>query len=155
MPALERGFTDTDEMAPANLEDAVEQIGMVLELVGEMAADAIAPHAAEVDRVGAQLVDGNVVYPPPMQDAFDMLSEAGLMGFTLPREFGGLNLPVTAYTAAVELISRADASLMTLFALQGCSESIHRFGTRALHEEFLPRLCAGWPGPSKITSRAP
>jgi alkylation response protein AidB-like acyl-CoA dehydrogenase len=143
VPALERNFTDTDEMAPANLEDSVEQIEMVLELVGEMAADAVAPHAAEVDRVGAQLVDGKVVYPEPMQKAIEMLAEAGLMGFTLPREFGGLNLPVTAYTAAVELISRADASLMTLFALQGCSESIHRFGSRALHEEFLPRLCAG------------
>jgi len=143
LPALENDFTDQHEMAPASLDEAVEQIGMVLELVGEMAANEIAPHAADVDREGARLVDGEVVYPEPMRRAFRMLSEAGLLGFTMPREFGGLNLPVTAYTAAVELVSRGDASLMTLFALQGCSETIHRFGTRELQERFLPRLCAG------------
>jgi len=143
LPALERGFTDTHEMAPANLEEAVETIGMVLELVGEMSADAIAPHAAAVDREGAKLVDGKVVYPEPLRESFAMLAEAGLMGFTLPREFGGLNLPVTSYTAAVEMISRADASLMTLFALQGCGETIHQFGSRALQQQYLPRLCAG------------
>jgi len=143
LPALENDFSDTHEMAPANLEDAEEQISMVLELVGEMAADAIAPHAAAVDLVGAQLVDGKVVYPDAMRESFAMLAEAGLLGFTLPREFGGLNLPVTAYTAAVELVSRADASLMTLFALQGCSETIHRFGSREVQERYLPDLCAG------------
>ncbi|MHC4954012.1 MAG: acyl-CoA dehydrogenase family protein [Planctomycetota bacterium] len=143
LPGLEREFTDTHEMAPANVEEAVEQIGMVLELVGEMAANDIAPHAAAVDREGARLVDGKVVYPQAMQDAFAMLAEAGLIGFTLPREFGGLNLPVTSYTAAVEMISRGDASLMTLFALQGCAESIHRFGSREIQEQYLPRLCSG------------
>jgi len=143
VPALERDFSDPHEMAPASLEEAVEQIGMVLELVGEMAAEEIAPHAAAVDREGARLVDGEVVYPEPMRRVFGMLAEAGLLGFTLPREFGGLNLPITAYTAAVELVSRADASLMTLYALQGCGETIHRFGSRALQERYLPRLCAG------------
>jgi len=143
LPALEADFTDSHEMAPASLEEAVEQIGMVLELVGEMAAEEIAPHAAEVDRVGAKLVDGAVSYPEPMRRAFRTLADAGLLGFTLPREFGGLNLPITAYTAAVEMVSRGDASLMTLFALQGCSETIHRFGSRELQEKYLPRLCAG------------
>ncbi|MEM8884118.1 MAG: acyl-CoA dehydrogenase family protein, partial [Planctomycetota bacterium] len=143
IPGLERDFSDTHDMAPANLEDAVEQIGMVLELVGEMAAEQIAPHAAEVDRLGAKLQDGKVVYPNALQESFRMLAEAGLLGFTLPREFNGLNLPITAYTAAVELVSRADASLMTLFALQGCSETIHRFGSHELQERFLPRLAAG------------
>ena len=143
LPAIEQGFTDTHEMAPANLEEAVEQIEMVLELVGEMCADAIAPHAAAVDREGARIVDGEVVYPKPMREAFEMLAEAGLLGFTLPREFGGLNLPITAYTAAVELVARADASLMTLFALQGCGETIHRFGSAEQQAEYLPRLCTG------------
>jgi len=143
LPALEQDFSDPHEMAPSSLEEATELIGMVLELVGEMTADSIAPHAAAVDREGAKLVDGKVVYPEPMRDAFAMLAEAGLMGFTLPREFGGLNLPITAYTAAVEMVSRADASLMTLFALQGCAETIHRFGSREQQEQFLPRLSSG------------
>jgi len=143
LPALERDFSDPHEMAPSSLEEATEQITMVLELVGEMAATEIAPHAAEVDRVGAKLLDGAVVYPEPMQKAFAMLAEAGLLGFTLPREHGGLNFPIVAYTAAVEMVSRADASLMTLFALQGCGETIHRFATPEIQAEYLPRLAAG------------
>ncbi len=143
IPALERDFIDRHELAPGSVEEAVEQIGMVLDMVGALSSEEIAPHAAEVDRIGARLVDGKVVYPPPMERAFRMLAEAGLMGFTLPRQHGGMNLPVTAYTAAVEMVSRGDASLMTLFALQGCGETIHRHGSRALQERYLPRLCAG------------
>jgi alkylation response protein AidB-like acyl-CoA dehydrogenase len=143
LPALEKDFTDPHELAPKSLEEAVEQIQMVLDMIGALAAEEVAPFAAEVDRVGARLVDGKVVYPEPLQRAFRQLSEAGLMGFTLPREFGGMNLGVTAYTAAVEMISRADASLMTLFALQGCGETIHRFAPRAVQERYLPRLCTG------------
>ena len=143
IPALEANFIDEDELAPENLDEAVEQIGMVLELVGEMAAEEIAPRAAEVDRIGARLVDGKVVYPEPMLGSVRLLSEAGLMGFTLPREFGGMNLPVTAYTAAVEMVSRADASLMTIFALQGCGETINRWGSDEIRQRFIPGLCTG------------
>jgi alkylation response protein AidB-like acyl-CoA dehydrogenase len=124
--------------------EAREQIGMVLDLAGRIAAERIAPHAAEVDRVGARLDDnGNVVYTEPTRRAFETLAEAGLMGLTLPGEFGGMDLPTTAYTAVVEIISRADASLMTLFALQGCGETIHRFGSHDLHERYLPGLASG------------
>ncbi len=143
LPALEKDVTDPHELAPKSLEEAVEQIGMVLDMVGALAAEEVAPHAAEVDRDGARLEEGRVVYPEPLRRAFRLLSDAGLMGFTLPREFGGMNLGVTAYTAAVEMIARADASLMTLFALQGCGETIHRFAPRAVQERFLPRLCTG------------
>jgi len=154
LPALEQNFTDSHELAPGNLEDAVEQIGMVLELVGEIASAEIAPRAAEVDRIGAKLEGGKVVYPEPMQHSFRILCEAGLMGFTLPREFGGMNLPVTAYTAAVEIVSRGDASLMTLFALQGCGETIHRFGSPDLQQKYLPRLCTGEITPAMALTEA-
>jgi alkylation response protein AidB-like acyl-CoA dehydrogenase len=143
LPALERGFTEPHEAAPRDVAEGVDQIRTVLELVGELAAEEIAPFAAEVDRIGARLEGGRVVYAPPTQRALRLLAEAGLMGFILPREFGGMNLPVTAYTAAVEIVSAADAALMTLFALQGCGETVHRFGTRAVQERYLPRLCAG------------
>jgi alkylation response protein AidB-like acyl-CoA dehydrogenase len=143
IPPLEKDFTETDEMAPANLEDAVEQIGMVLEMTGEMAAEEFAPHAAEVDKVGARLEDGRVVYPEAMQRGFKLISEAGLMGLTIPREYGGMNLPATAYTATVEMIGRADAALMTLYCLQGCSETIHAFGSEELKTRYLPPLCSG------------
>jgi len=143
LPALERGFSDEHELAPASVEEAREQIEMVLEAVGRIAAEEIAPYAAEVDRIGARLVDGEVVYPAPIRRAFKLLAEAGMTGLMLPREFGGMDLPTSAYTAVIEMISRADASLMTLFALQGCGETIHRFGTEAALQRYLPGLCEG------------
>ena len=143
LPALEKDFSDTHELAPASLEEAVEQIGLVLELTGEIAAQEVAPHAAEVDRVGAKLEDGRVVYHETTRRNFELLGEAGLMGFTLPREYGGMNLPITAYTAAVEMMGRADASFMTLFALQGCAETICRFGDEEIRQKYLPRLSTG------------
>ncbi len=143
LPALERNFEGDDELAPDNLEEAREQIEMVLDTVGKITAEEIAPYAAEVDRVGVKLEDGEVIYPGPISRAFDLLAESGLTGLMLPREFGGMNFPTTAYTAVIEMISRADASLMTLFALQGCGDTIHRYGTQELKEKYLPPLCEG------------
>jgi alkylation response protein AidB-like acyl-CoA dehydrogenase len=143
LPDLEDGFSGKHELAPSSLDEAKEQIQMVLETVGEIAAEEIAPYAAEVDRVGARLVDGEVVYPEPMQRAFKLLADAGMLGLTLPREFGGMHLPMSAYTAVIEVISRADASLMTLYALQGCGETIWRYGSPELHQRYLPGICSG------------
>jgi alkylation response protein AidB-like acyl-CoA dehydrogenase len=143
LPALERNFEEDSEFAPDNLEEAREQIEMVLDTVGKITAEEIAPHAAEVDRVGVKLENGEVIYPEPIRRAFDLLAESGLTGLMLPREFGGMNFPTTAYTAVIEMISRADASLMTLFALQGCGDTIHRYGTQELKEKYLPPLCEG------------
>jgi hypothetical protein len=143
LPPLEEDFKDPHETAPRSLAEAVDQIETILDLVGELCGSEIAPLAAEVDRKGARLEGGRVVYAEETQRQLRLLSEAGLLGFTLPREHGGLNLPTLAYTAAVEMVARADASLMTLFALQGCAETIHRFGDEALRRRFLPRLCSG------------
>ncbi|MEE8105678.1 MAG: acyl-CoA dehydrogenase family protein [Planctomycetota bacterium] len=143
LPALEQGFADPHELAPSSLEEALDFMDATLDLVGEICANEIAPHAAEVDREGAQLVDGEVRYAAATTKQLKLLAESGLMGFILPRAHGGLNLPVTCYTAAVEMVSQADASLMTLFALQGCGETLHRFGDAEVHERYLSRLCAG------------
>jgi len=143
LPALEGGFDGEDELAPSSVEEGREQIEMVLELVGKISAEEIAQDAAEVDRVGARLIDGDVVFSEPTRKAFDLLAKSGLMGLMLPREFGGMNFPATAYTAVVEMIARADAALMTVYALQGCGDTIYRFGTGEMHQKYLPGLCTG------------
>ena len=63
------------------------------------------------------------------------------MGFTLPRKYGGLNCPNLIYTMAIEIISRADASLMNLFGLQGIAETIYAFANDAIKDDTLPRFC--------------
>jgi hypothetical protein len=65
------------------------------------------------------------------------------MGFTLPRRYGGLNMPVLIYTIAIELVSRADASLMNLFGLQDIAETISRFADDDIKAKYLPLFCQG------------
>jgi hypothetical protein len=145
VPMLEDDFKEAAEfeMAPKNLAEAKETYDMILDTVGQVAAEVIAPDAAEVDKIGAKLVDGVVHYAPPTVKHIAQLKELGLMGMTLPRRFGGQNLPETLYTAANELIARADSGLMTIFSLQGCAETINFFASEELKEKYLPPTASG------------
>jgi len=129
--------------APVNYDDAKENYRKVLEVVGDLAANRIAPRAADVDHEGAQWHDGKVTYAAGTRKNLDELSKADLMGMILPRKFGGLNFPFTVYMMAVEIVSRADASLMNIFGLQDIGDTIRKFGNEAQREEFLPGFCTG------------
>ncbi|MBQ6246236.1 MAG: acyl-CoA dehydrogenase family protein [Kiritimatiellae bacterium] len=142
----ERGFRFRNEFdfAPKDAEDALDNYRRILNLVGDLAANRLAPTAADTDRTGSVLnSDGTVTYAPGIEKAIHLFGQAGLMGFTLPYRYGGLNLPATAYTAATEIVSRADASFMNIFGLQGIAETINAFADDALKEQYLPRLASG------------
>ncbi len=134
---------DTFAEAPRNLADALDNYERVLDIAGEIAGRIIQPRAAEVDRTGATFKDGEVCLAPGTIESLDRLRKADLMGFTLPREYGGLNIPKTVYSMAIEIISRADASLMNLFGLQEIADTICKFGTAEQKQQFLPRFSTG------------
>ncbi len=129
--------------APVNYDDAIDNYRKVLEIVGDIAANFVAPRAAEVDEHGNSFKNGKVIYARGIQEAIDQLAKAELMGFTLPRKYGGLNCPTTIYTMAIEIISRADASLMNIFGLQDIAETINKFGSEEQKAEFLPKFASG------------
>jgi alkylation response protein AidB-like acyl-CoA dehydrogenase len=129
--------------APVNYEDAVENFYKILEVVGDIAGNFIAPRAAAVDEEGALYKDGKVTYAKGTRESLELLSKAELMGMILPYQYGGLNFPTTIYMLAVEMISRADASLMNLFGLQDIGKTIEQFGTTDQKEEFLPHFASG------------
>ena len=129
--------------APASYEDAAEGYRRILELVGQITGDVVAPRAPEVDAEGAQLRDGVVTYARGTGEALKALSGADLMGFTLPRRYGGLNLPTILYSSAIEMVSRADAALMTIFGLQDIAETINSFASEDQKQRYLPKFCSG------------
>ena len=129
--------------APVNYEDAMENYKKVLEVVGDLAANRIAPRAADVDHEGASLHDGVVSYAKGTQKNLKELAQADLMGMILARKYGGLNFPFTEYMMAVEIVSRADASLMNLFGLQDIAGTVGKFGSEEQRQEFLPKFCTG------------
>ncbi|UCH11277.1 MAG: acyl-CoA dehydrogenase family protein [Fidelibacterota bacterium] len=134
---------ETYPFAPTDYSDALENYRKVLEIVGDIAANVVAPRAAEVDASGSVFEDGNVEYAEGTQEALAQLAQAELMGFTLPREYGGINFPTTIYVMAIEIISRGDASLMNLFGLQDIGHTIAKFGDEQQREEFLPKFASG------------
>lgn len=141
----EENFAEKDIFpeAPHDVEDAVDNYAKVLEIVGEIAGEFIAPRASDVDDEGAQFVDGEVSYAQGTKDAMDRLKKSDLMGITLSRKYGGLNFPKTIYAIAIEIISRADAALMNIFGLQEIAETIYKFGSEEQHKHYLPRFSNG------------
>ena len=112
--------------------------------VGEVAANRIAPRADEVDEIGCKCENGVVIFPEALQRNLKDLRDAQLMGVTIPREYGGLGFPGSVYTAAIEVVSQADASLMNFFGLQcGIAETIAQFATDDLKAKYLPRMSSG------------
>ncbi len=144
-PLLELDFRKSpdDPEAPGSLEEYVETNEMILDLMGEVAATEIAPHAAEVDREGCRFVDGKPCYAARTREELVKLAELGLMGLAIGRRYGGMGRSQTLYNAAVEMVSRADAAFMTVFAMGSCGELLERFGSEELKQRCLPHIAKG------------
>ncbi len=144
-PLLELGFRprDDDPEAPEGLEEYIETNEMVLEMVGEVAAEELAPHAAEVDAEGCRFRDGEVAYAARTEEQLRKFVELGLMGLALGRKYGGMGRSQTLYNGTVELVSRGDASFMTIYAMGSCGELLERFATQEIKEKYLPRFGEG------------
>ncbi len=126
--------------APEDHEDALDNYEKVLEVIGEIAGDTIAPNAEEVDATGAKVVDDRVVYAPGTEENINKIRQANLFGLSLPRRYAGLNFPIVPYVMSAEIISRADAGFANIWGLQDCAETVHEFADEQLKEDVLPRF---------------
>ncbi len=141
----EDDFAEKDKFAdaPANVEDAVDNYDRVIDIIGGLAAEYLAPYAAEVDETECQFNNGVVTYPKTITKAMEMFAKADLMGFVLPRKFGGLNMPVTVISMAAEILSRAEGSFLNFGLHQDNAATINKWASEAIKNKFLPRFCTG------------
>lgn len=141
----ERGFADKDkyDYAPQDFEDAMDSYEKVLEIVGEICGEIIAPNAEGVDHEGPSVANGRVTYAKGTQENLEAVRRAGLMGIAMPRRYGGLNFPIVPYIMAADLVSRADAGFENLWGLQDCAETLYEFGSEEQRQRYIPRVCAG------------
>jgi alkylation response protein AidB-like acyl-CoA dehydrogenase len=131
------------DYAPVDFEDAMDSYDKVLEIVGDICANTISPNAEGVDQVGPKVENGRVIYAPGTQENHDALTQAGVVGMSLPRKYGGLNFSMVPYVMAAELVSRADGGFANIWGLQDCAETIHEFASEEIKDEFLPRFNKG------------
>lgn len=141
----EQDFKDSGKFdyAPCTIDDAIDSYDKVLEILGEICGDVIAPNAESVDHDGPHHANGRVKYAPGTQQNQDVLTQAGLYGMSLPREYGGLNFSMVPYVMAAELVARADTGFANIWGLQDCAETIHEFASKEIKYEFLPRIPDG------------
>ena len=141
----ERNYRDKDEFdyAPLDFEDAVDSYDKVLEITGEITGEIIAANAEGVDEEGPHCANGRVEYASGTKQNLDAMVKAGLNGMTMPRQFGGLNFPITPYTMCAEIVAAADAGFGNIWSLQDCIETLYEFGNADQHSRFIPRICQG------------
>ena len=141
----ERNYSDADlyDYAPLNFEDAMDNYNRVLEIVGDICGNIIAENAEAVDHQGASCSDGRAHYADATVLNLKACRQAGLMGMSMPRRFGGLNFPITPYIMAADIVSRADTGFENLWGLQDCAETLYEFGDEDQKARFIPRVCQG------------
>ncbi len=141
----EKGYADKDafDYAPEDFADAMDNYNRVLEVAGDITANTVFPNSEEVDAEGPHCENGRVRYAAKTYENLEATRKAGLNGVTMPRRFGGLNFPITAYTAINEMIASADAGFENIWSLQDCIETLYEFGDEDQRSRFIPRICAG------------
>ncbi|MEG2178707.1 MAG: acyl-CoA dehydrogenase family protein, partial [Bacteroidales bacterium] len=141
----EKDYADKDQYdyAPKDFEDAMDSYDKVMEIIGEISAEVIAPNAESVDQEGPQIINNQVIYARGTQQNHAVLTQAGVYGLALPRRYKGLNFSMVPYVMAAEIVSRADAGFANIWGLQDCAETIHEFASEEIKSEFLPRIHEG------------
>ncbi len=102
-----------------NTAEAVDFYKNVLEMIGRFVADEIDPHVAEMEREGAEMVDGEVVFPEKFDDIFEQIKQLDVHGMSVPRELGGMNMPLLVYMFQTEMMARSDVSIAAHHGFHG------------------------------------
>ncbi len=149
----EQEFRDKDnfDYAPVDFEDAMDSYEKVLEVVGDICANIVAPNAESIDAEGPRVENDHVVYARGTQVNLDALVKSGLMGITLPRKYEGLNFPHIPYIMAADMVSRADAAFVNIWGLQDCAETINEFASEEQKQKYLPRISRGGTAAMDLT----
>lgn len=141
----ERNYADKDkfEEAPVNYEDAIENYKRILDITGEVAGDTLAPNSEAVDLEGPHLIDNRMHYASKTLENFEATRKAGLWGVSMPRRYGGLNLPNVVFSMMSEMISAGDGGFQNLWSLQSCIDTLYEFGSEEQRQKYIPRICVG------------
>lgn len=141
----ERNYAEKDQFedAPVNYEDAIENYKRLLDITGDVAANIIEPNSEDVDLEGPHLENGRMIYASKTFENLDATRKAGLWGLSMPRRYGGLNLPNAIFSMASEIIAAADAGFQNIWSLQSSIDTLYEFGSEEQRQKYIPRICAG------------
>ena len=141
----ERNYADKENFddAPVNYEDAIGNYKRILDITGDVAANIIEPNSESVDLEGPHLENNRMIYASKTFENLDATRKAGLWGISMPRRYGGLNLPNITFSMLSEVISAADAGFQNVWSLQSCIDTLYEFGSEEQRQKYIPRIAAG------------
>lgn len=114
--------------------DLGEDVNALRDMVHRWAQERVKPIAAQVDREN--------VFPA---DLWREMGDLGLLGITVPEEYGGTGMGYLAHTIAVEEIARASASVSLSYGAHSnlCVNQLKLNGSEEQKQKYLPKLCSG------------
>ena len=141
----ERDYADKDNFAdaPVCFEDAIENYKRLLDITRDVAANVIEPNSESVDLEGPHLENGRMKYASKTYENLDATRKAGLWGISMPRRYGGLNIPNCVFSMLSEVVAAADAGFQNVWSLQSCIDTLYEFGSEEQRQKYIPRICAG------------
>ena len=142
----EKNYEDAQkgiDYAPVDFEDTIENYRRVLEITGDVAANVIEPNSESVDLEGPHLENNRMIYASKTKENLEVTRKAGLYGVSMPRRYGGLNLPNVIFSMMSEIISASDAGFQNIWSLQSCIDTLYEFGNEEQRQKYIPRICAG------------
>jgi alkylation response protein AidB-like acyl-CoA dehydrogenase len=141
----ERNYADQEkfEDAPINFEDAIENYKRLLEITGDITANIIEPNSESVDLEGPHLENGRMLYASKTLENLEATRQAGLWGVSMPRQYGGLNIPITIFSMMSEMVATADSGFQNIWSLQSCIDTLYEFGSEEQKQKYIPRVSAG------------
>jgi alkylation response protein AidB-like acyl-CoA dehydrogenase len=141
----ERNYADKDkyEDAPVNLDDAILNYKSLLDITGDVMANIVEPNAEAVDQEGPHLIDGRMHYASKTLENIDATRKAGLWGISMPRQYGGLNVPITVFSMLSEIVAMADSGFQNIWSLQSCIDTLYEFGNDDQKQRYIPRVAQG------------
>ena len=131
------------DYAPVDFEDTMENYRRILDITGDVAANVIEPNSESVDLEGPHLENGRMIYASKTFENLEQTRKAGLYGVSMPRRFGGLNVPNVVFSMMSEVISAADAGFQNIWSLQSCIDTLYEFGSEEQRAKYIPRICKG------------
>ncbi len=153
IPRWEKDFRDAKhyqttqdekyQMAPSNIEEALEIYEAVWEQVGKLSGEEIAGISQTLDRKGLKLQEGKVIFPEELQRIFDLFSQSGLFGVWMGRKYNGTPMPRIAQAFFIEIITRADVSLGITFSMTSMGAVLEKFASESIKEEYVKKMAVG------------
>lgn len=153
VPLKERDFADAQEyqktqdsmleFAPEDTDQTIDTYRDLLNVYGEFMGKEIAPVVQDMEHEGLRVEDGVVQFPKIEREKFQLFKDAGVVGYAMPRKYGGLNVPRTVEAMINEIMARAEPGFGITMGCFNLGEVINMFGDQEMKNKYVPKICSG------------